>query len=91
MMVWTKLDELVNHQRRYFKKDIEHLLTTNSFKIEKLYFVDFIGWAVLLVSKLLRINLDFNIKKIKFYDKYIFKPFRFLYLQKISLEKIFLL
>ena len=78
MMVWTKLDELVNHQRRYFKKDIEHLLTTNNFKIEKLYFVDFIGWAVLLVSKLLRINLDFNIKKIKFYDKYIFKPFKFL-------------
>ena len=37
----------------------------NFNKIEKLYFVDFIGWAVLLVSKLLRINLDFNIKKIK--------------------------
>jgi len=31
-----------------------------------------------VVSKLLRINLDFNIKKIKFYDKYIFKTFRFL-------------
>lgn len=78
MIVWTKLDEMVNHKRRYQKRSLEDLLISNNFCIEQIYYLDFIGWAVLLLSKFLRINLSFNKKSIKIYDKYIFKPFRFL-------------
>ena len=78
MIIWTKLDEMVNHKRRYQKRSLEDLLISNNFCIEQIYYLDFIGWIVLLISKFLRINLSFNKKTIKFYDKYIFKPFRFL-------------
>ena len=78
MIVWTKLDEMVNHKRRYRKRSLEDLLISNNFFIKQIYYLDFIGWIVLLISKFLRINLSFNKKTIKFYDKYIFKPFRFL-------------
>jgi len=77
-IIWTDLDNKVNHKRRYQKKDLEKLLISNNFQIEQLYFVDFIGWAVLLISKILRINLNFEKRPIKFYDKYIFKSFKFL-------------
>ena len=77
-IVWTDLDNKVNHKRRYQKKDLKKLLISNSFQIKQLYFVDFIGWAVLLISKILRINLNFEKRSIKFYDKYIFKTFKFL-------------
>ena len=45
-LVWTKLDVLVNHKRRYSKSEIKKLLTSNQFKIEKIIYVDFIGWVV---------------------------------------------
>jgi len=77
-IVWTDLDNKVNHKRRYQKKDLKKLLISNSFQIKQLYFVDFIGWVVLLTSKILRINLNFEKRSIKFYDKYIFKSFKFL-------------
>lgn len=77
-IIWTDLDNKVNHKRRYQKKDLKKLLISNNFQIEELYFVDFIGWAVLLISRILRINLNFDKRAIKFYDKYIFKSFKFL-------------
>jgi SAM-dependent methyltransferase len=77
-IIWTDLDNKVNHKRRYQKKDLKKLLISNNFQIEELYFVDFIGWAVLLISRILRINLNFDKRSIKFYDKYIFKSFKFL-------------
>ena len=76
-LIWTKLDEMVNHKRRYSKSGIIKLLQSNNFEIEKIFFVDFIGWLVLLFSKILKIKLDFDKRKIKFYDKYIFRPFKF--------------
>ena len=77
-IIWTDLDNKVNHKRRYQKRSLEDLLISNNFCIEQIYYLDFIGWAVLLISKFLRINLSFNKKSIKFYDKYIFKTFKFL-------------
>ncbi len=77
-LVWTKLDEMVNHKRRYSKLEVKKLLTSNQFKIEKIIYVDFIGWVVLLLSRIFKLRLDFDGKKIKFYDRYIFKSFKFL-------------
>jgi len=76
-IIWSNLDDLVNHKRRYSKKGLEKLLVSNNFKIQRIHFVDFIGWSVLLLSKLLNLRLDFDQKKIIFYDRFIFKSFKF--------------
>ena len=76
-LIWTELDDMVNHKRRYSKSGIVELLNSNSFEIEKIFFVDFIGWIVLFFLKMFRVKLDFDKRKIKFYDKFIFRPFKF--------------
>lgn len=78
MLVWTELDEIVNHKRRYTKKSIESLALETNLHIEKIYYVDFIGWITLLISKALRLKINFSPKKIEIYDKLIFKHFSFL-------------
>jgi SAM-dependent methyltransferase len=78
MIVWTKLDELVNHKRRYSKKLIKELANSKTLNIDHIQWVDFVGWGTLLISKILGIKLEFNKKKIIFYDTYIFKPFKYL-------------
>ena len=76
-LIWTELDDMVNHKRRYSKSGIVELLNSNSFEIEKIFFVDFIGWIVLFFLKMFRLKLDFDKRKIKFYDKFIFRTFKF--------------
>ena len=78
MLVWSELDELVNHKRRYSRKLINNLAIGAELKIDKIFFVDFIGWAVIAISRILRVNLDFSKKRIIFYDRFIFKNFKFL-------------
>ena len=76
-LIWTELDDKVNHKRRYSKSGIVELLNSNSFEIEKIFFVDFIGWIVLFFLKMFRVKLNFDKRKIKFYDKFIFRTFKF--------------
>ena len=76
-LIWTELDDMVNHKRRYSKSGIVELLNSNSFEIEKIFFADFIGWIVLFFLKMFRVKLDFDKRKIKFYDKFIFRTFKF--------------
>ena len=76
-LIWTELDDMVNHKRRYSKSGIVEQLNSNSFEIEKIFFVDFIGWIVLFFLKMFRVKLDFDKRKIKFYDKFIFRTFKF--------------
>ena len=76
-LIWTELDDMVNHKRRYSTSGIVELLNSNSFEIEKIFFVDFIGWIVLFFLKMFRVKLDFDKRKIKFYDKFIFRTFKF--------------
>ncbi len=77
-LVWSELDELVNHKRRYSRKLINNLAIGAELKIDKMFFVDFIGWAVIAITKIFRVNLDFSKKRIIFYDRFIFKNFKFL-------------
>jgi len=78
MIIWTKLDELVQHRRRYSKKLIFNLVSMDKVEIEQIYWVDFVGWATLLISRLIRLDLEFNKDKIIFYDRFLFKPFKYL-------------
>jgi 2-polyprenyl-3-methyl-5-hydroxy-6-metoxy-1,4-benzoquinol methylase len=78
MIVWTKLDEIVNHYRRYSIKEISDKAQIAGFNVIEAYYVDFVGWVVLLLSKILNLNLDFDKKKIIIYDKFIFLIFKFL-------------
>ena len=77
-LIWSELDELVNHKRRYSRKLIKELSRNSDLKIDKIFSVDFVGWLTVLVSKVLRINLDFNKNRIIFYDRFIFKNLKFL-------------
>ena len=78
MLIWTKLDELVQHRRRYSKKLILDLVNTDKVEIQHIHWVDFVGWATLLISKVIRLNLKFNKDSIIFYDKFLFKPLKYL-------------
>tara|TARA_B110000008_G_scaffold252327_1_gene266825 strand:+ start:791 stop:1468 length:678 start_codon:yes stop_codon:yes gene_type:complete len=77
-IIWSELDELVNHKRRYSRKLIKNLAMNSELKIDQIISVDFIGWMVVFLSKALRIKLDFSKNKIIFYDKFIFKNFKYL-------------
>ncbi len=78
MIIWTKLDDLVQHRRRYSKKLIYELVKIDKIEIEQIHWVDFVGWATLLISKVIRLNLEFNRDKVIFYDRFVFKPLKFL-------------
>ena len=78
MLIWTKLDELVLHRRRYSKKLVLNLVNVDGVEIKHIHWVDFVGWVTLLISKVIRLNLEFNKDKIIFYDRFLFKPFKFL-------------
>ena len=70
MIVWSNLDVLVNHYRRYSKKDIVQKLESAGFSVISIEYVDFIGWLVLLVMRILKVKIGFDETRIKFYDKY---------------------
>ena len=36
-IIWSNLDDLVNHKRRYSKKGLEKLLVSNNFKVQKIH------------------------------------------------------
>ena len=76
--LWTVLDELVGHHRRYDKKDLISKLEVNGFQIKHIEYVDFIGSLVIAITKLLRIKLRYSKNLTIFYDKTIFKYFKYL-------------
>ena len=65
-LIWTELDELVNHKRRYTKSKIEELLNSNQFLIEKNFLCRFYWMASSVVIKNFKIRLSFDIKKLNF-------------------------
>ena len=77
MLAWSYIDEWVNHKRRYTKNNLSEKVQKAGFNILSAEYVDFIGWIGIIFMKLIRYEPALNEKKIVFYDKYIFKPFRF--------------
>ncbi|OUU48124.1 MAG: hypothetical protein CBC28_04945 [Flavobacteriaceae bacterium TMED68] len=76
--VWTKMDDDVNHFRRYSKKDLHSKLESANFEILESRYVDFIGWFTLIIFKIFKIKPKFNKKLIIFYDKFFFKFLKYL-------------
>ena len=77
-IVWTKMDDDVNHHRRYSKKDLHSKLKSANFEILESRYVDFIGWFTLIIFKILKVQPKFNKKLIIFYDKVFFKFLKYL-------------
>ena len=76
--LWSNLDELVDHHRRYSKKELIHKLEKVGFEITKVKYFDFVGSIVLTLSNLLNLKLNFSKKRLLIYDKYFFKYLKFL-------------
>lgn len=73
MKIWSNLDFMVGHYRRYTKKEISKKLLNSNFQIKSIEYVDSIGWFVIFLTKILKINLKYDIKRLIFYDKYVFR------------------
>tara|TARA_B100001996_G_scaffold381143_1_gene369980 strand:- start:94 stop:765 length:672 start_codon:yes stop_codon:yes gene_type:complete len=78
MRLWTDLDELANHKRRYTKTELVSKLDIAGFHVEKVEYVDFIGAVVLFIFKLIKITPSYNKNRLIFYDKTIFKFFKYI-------------
>ena len=78
MILWTKLDSFVDHHRRYTRKDLFEKLKKSNFEIDSVEYVDFIGSLVLIIFKILRVNPNYSKNRLIFYDRSVFKVFKFL-------------
>lgn len=78
MKIWSDLDVLVNHYRRYEMKPMLNNLKEIGFKILNYEYVDTVGYLTLRILKFLRLKPKFNKELIIIYDKFIFKFFKFL-------------
>lgn len=77
-LLWTELDNSVGHVRRYSKKMISDKLNKSGFEILHTEYVDFVGAIVILLAKYLKINLKYKKNTVIFYDKTVFKIFKYL-------------
>ena len=78
MKIWSNLDSLVGHYRRYTKKELNKKLVNSNFQIFSIEYVDSIGWIILFLSKIFKISLKYDTKKLIFYDKYVFQYLKLL-------------
>jgi len=78
MKIWSNLDSLVGHYRRYTKKELNKKLVNSNFQILSTEYVDSIGWVILFLSKIFGISLKYDTKKLIFYDRYVFRFFKLL-------------
>jgi len=78
MKIWSNLDSLVGHYRRYTKKELNKKLVNSNFQILSIEYADSIGWIILFLSKIFKISLKYDAKKLIFYDKYVFQYLKLL-------------
>jgi len=73
--LFSELDSVAGHYRRYSKNELKTKLTNCGFKIEKFEFVDSIGFFAAFMLKILGWKKLGNLgatRSLKFYDRYIF-------------------
>ncbi len=92
MLAWSYIDVWVNHRRRYMKKDLKLKVENAGFQVLNIEYVDFTGWIGVLLMKILNYKPNLDESKVKFYDKFIFNPFKFIDLifKRIIGKNIFL-
>ena len=70
--LWSTLDDKICHYRRYTKKSLRKLVQPE-FSIEKLQYVDSLGFIAALTFRLLRKDsTSLTAKSIAWYDKWVF-------------------
>ena len=80
-MLYSDLDRSVGHFRRYSKKRILKITHEAGFRIDKMFYVDSVGFFCSFIIQILGWNTEFGLgskRSLKLYDKYIFPVSRFL-------------
>ena len=80
-ILYSDLDRSVGHFRRYSKKRILKITSDAGFKIDKMFYVDSIGFFCSFIIQILGWNTKFGVgskNSLKLYDKFIFPVSRFL-------------
>ena len=80
-ILWSNLDEIAGHYRRYEISEIKQKCEQVGLKVTNAYYADFLGFFASLLMKFLGYNKQNgigSIKSIKFYDKWLFPISRFL-------------
>ena len=80
-ILYSDLDRTVGHFRRYSKRRILKITSDAGFKIDKIFYVDSIGFFCSFIIQILGWNTKIGIgskNSLKFYDKLIFPISRFL-------------
>lgn len=75
MYLWSHLDDVVGHYRRYEINDLKKKCNLVGLKIEKLHYSDSAGFFAALLMKIIGYNPDKGIgslNSLKFYDKWLF-------------------
>src|SRR6266550_6755545 len=77
--LWTNLDEKLCHHRRYTKKTLRRLVEREGFAIEKVRYMDCLGFIAALVFRLFNGRASaVTATTISFYDHWLFVPSRVL-------------
>ena len=90
MVLWSRLDELVGHHRRYEFDELRTKCEKVGLKVNKLYYADSIGFFASLCMKIFGYNSENGIGSVaslKFYDKYLFPISK--WLDKFGLKYVF--
>ena len=80
-ILFSDLDRNVGHFRRYSKRRIIKITSDAGFEIDKMFYVDSVGFFCSFIIKILGWNTKYGIgskNSLKFYDKLIFPISRFL-------------
>ncbi len=80
-ILYSDLDRAVGHFRRYSKKRITKITSEAGFKVDKIFYVDSVGFLCSFIIQILGWNTEFGIgskNSLKLYDKLIFPVSRFL-------------
>ena len=79
-VLFSAMDEKVGHYRRYNRDGLKHLLENAGFVLEKLVYVDCLGFFATIAYKVLSGSSDgtLNRRQVTFYDRFLFPMSRLL-------------
>jgi len=78
MELYSKMDEMVGHYRRYDRQDLVNKFIQAGFKVEYCRYFDFIGYFATLIYKTVDNSGDISSDSLELYDKYIFPLSKFI-------------
>jgi SAM-dependent methyltransferase len=89
-LLFSGLDRQVGHYRRYSKQDLNEKLIESGFIVEKIHYVDSLGFFAALLTKFLGYGGKSGLggeRSLRFYDRYVFPISKVL--DKIGVKSLF--